>query len=89
MPDGGYLHVTGRVDGDMIALALTDDGPHLAPEHIEQMFDPFFTTKPDGTGLGLFISYSIIQRHDGTISVENLKGERGVTFTITLPMLTS
>ena len=70
----------------MVELALTNDGPPLPAEHIERIFDPFFTTKPNGVGLGLSISHSIIRRHGGTINVENLKDQRGVTFTITLPI---
>jgi PAS domain S-box-containing protein len=85
MPDGGHLQITARVDGGMVALSLTNDGPPIPPEHIERIFDPFFTTKPDGAGLGLSVSHSIIQRHGGTINVKNLQGERGVAFTITLP----
>ena len=86
MPDGGHLHVKACVDGDMLALALTNDGPPIPPEVVEHIFDPFFTTKPAGTGLGLSISYSIVQRHGGTISVENLSGDEGVTFSVTLPI---
>ena len=86
MPDGGHLHVKACVDGDMLALALTNDGPPIPPEVVEHIFDPFFTTKPAGTGLGLSISYSIVQRHGGTISVENLSGDEGVTFSVTLPV---
>jgi PAS domain S-box-containing protein len=86
MPDGGHLHVTAGVDGDMLALALTDDGPPIPAGHIERIFEAFFTTKSAGNGLGLPISCSIVQQHGGTISVENLSGDKGVTFTVTLPV---
>jgi PAS domain S-box-containing protein len=86
MSDGGRLHVTARADENRLELVLTNDGPPLSAEHIEHIFDPFFTTKPKGTGLGLTISHNIIHRHGGEISVENLKGDRGVAFTITLPI---
>jgi two-component system, sporulation sensor kinase E len=89
MPGGGHLQVAARVDGDMVALSLTNDGPPLPPKHIEHLFDPFFTTKPDGTGLGLSISYSIIEQHGGTIDVENLEGGQGVVFIVTLPIACS
>ena len=85
MPDGGHVHITAHTDKGMIVLALTNDGPSLPAEHIEHIFDPFFTTKPNGTGMGLSISHSIIQQHGGTISVQNLKDGRGVTFIIALP----
>jgi PAS domain S-box-containing protein len=87
MPDGGHLHITGRVDGDTVALTLANDGPPFPAEHIERIFDPFFTTKQKGTGLGLPISHSIVHRHGGTISVENLEGDQGVAFTVTLPII--
>jgi two-component system sporulation sensor kinase A len=86
MPDGGRLHIAARADETGVELALTNDAPPLSPEHIERIFDPFFTTKPGGTGLGLSISHSIVDRHGGTISVQNLKGNRGVTFTVALPV---
>ena len=70
----------------MVALMLTNNGPPIPPEHIEHIFDPFFSTKPNGTGLGLSTSYSIVQGHGGEIRVENLTGGRGVCFTIALPL---
>jgi signal transduction histidine kinase len=85
MPNGGHLHVAARVYGSMIALTMINDSPPLPPEHIARIFDPFFTTKMDGAGLGLYISRQIIQRHDGTIGVENLENGQGVAFTLTLP----
>jgi PAS domain S-box-containing protein len=87
MPDGGHVHITARVDGDMVVLTLTNDGPPIPSEHIEHIFAPFFTTKPDGTGLGLFISHTIVEQHGGTISVENLRDDQGVAFAITLPII--
>jgi PAS domain S-box-containing protein len=89
MPDGGNLHIAACVDGDVVVLTLTNDGPPLPAEHIERIFDPFFTTKPAGTGLGLSVSHSIIHRHGGTIRVENLEGDQGVAFTVTLPVARS
>ena len=86
MSDGGHLHIAARANENVVEIALTNDGPPLPAEHIERIFDPFFTTKPDGAGLGLSISHTIIDRHGGTISVQNLNNHRGVTFTITLPI---
>ena len=85
--DGGHLKVTAGVDRDMLALAMTNDGPPIPEEHMEHIFEPFFTTKPGGTGLGLAICQSIIQQHDGTISVENLADDGGVTVTVRLPVV--
>jgi len=86
IPDSGHVHITARTAGDMLVLTLTNDGPPIPLEHIEHIFDPFFTTKPDGAGLGLFISHSIVRQHGGTISVENQRDNQGVAFTITLPI---
>jgi len=86
MPQGGHLHMSARVDGDMVALAVSNDGLPIPSEHFDRLFEAFFTTKMEGTGLGLAISYRIVSQHGGTIRVENLSGDRGVTFTVTLPM---
>jgi signal transduction histidine kinase len=85
MPGGGHVHVAARVDGDVLVLSLTNDGPPIPPEYVGYVFDAFFTTKPGGTGLGLAISDSIVRNHGGTIRVENLSGDQGVTFKVTLP----
>ncbi len=69
-----------------IVLRIKDTGRGI-PEDIRlKLFDPFYTTKDTGTGLGLSISHGIVERHDGTISVESQVG-RGTTFTITLPVV--
>ncbi len=86
MPKGGHLHIAARADGEAVALTISNNGPALPPQHIERIFDPFFTTKVDGSGLGLPICHSIVRQHGGTINVENVTEERGVTFTIRLPV---
>jgi signal transduction histidine kinase len=75
----------GEEDG-YISISISDTGIGIAPENINRIFDPFFTTKGvgHGTGLGLSVSYGIIQRHNGDINVVSAPG-RGTTFTITLP----
>lgn len=86
MPNGGLLKGIARKEGNFVAFSLINDGPPIQAEHLERIFEPFFTTKPDGTGLGLFISYNIIQEHGGTLTVENLENG-GVAFSFTLPAL--
>jgi signal transduction histidine kinase len=70
-----------------VTIAIRDDGAGISPEVRARIFDPFFTTKAvgQGTGLGLSVSYGIIQRHRGTLTVESTLGS-GSTFTITLPV---
>lgn len=92
MPTGGRLEITASLERGLkagqqvLSLTLADNGPAIPAEYMERIFDPFFTTKPGGTGLGLFVSHNIIQQHDGTLRVENLEGDRGVAFTLTLPL---
>ncbi len=92
MPAGGRLEITAGLERGLkagqqvLSLTLTDNGPAIPAEYMERIFDPFFTTKPGGTGLGLFVSHNIVQQHGGTLRVENLEGDRGVAFTLTLPL---
>jgi len=95
MPDGGRLTIATRltereVDGvyrQMVAVYVSDSGLGIAPEDLERIFDPFFTTKEvgQGTGLGLSVSYSITEKHNGRIEVESVP-EEGSTFTLLLPV---
>lgn len=86
MPDGGALTVSSRETDEQIILAITDTGMGIESGDIDHIFEPFFTTKiqGEGTGLGLSVSFSLIKRMAGNISVESVKNE-GTTFTIELP----
>ncbi len=85
MPKGGRLLITCRRVDDRLQLHFSDNGMGM-PEDVQQkIFEPFFSTKgAHGTGLGLSVSYSIIERHSGSISVISEPG-RGTNFTIDLP----
>jgi signal transduction histidine kinase len=85
--EGGVVQVETIVEGEMVAVRISDTGCGIRPEHLKKIFDPFFTTKPvgEGTGLGLSVTYSIIERHGGSIKVESCAGQ-GTTFTVTLPV---
>jgi signal transduction histidine kinase len=86
MPGGGTLHIdTELVDG-MIQTRFRDSGSGIAREHLGRVFDAFFTTKSkvSGVGLGLSVSYGIIQQHRGSITVESEPGS-GAVFTVSLP----
>ena len=78
---------TGRAGGEIWAR-VRDDGPGIPPELLPRIFDPFLTTKPvgQGTGLGLSVSYSIVQAHGGRLVAENATGG-GAVFTIVLPAI--
>lgn len=86
-PEGVVEINTRKNAKGCLVIECADNGPGIRPENLEQIFDPFFTTKdPDkGTGLGLYISYDIVKKLGGTISVENRKGG-GALFKIILPV---
>ncbi len=92
MPSGGRLRVSTLANGHVEAR-VTDSGSGIAPEHMKRIYDPFFTTKTmpkpgdkRGTGLGLSVSYGIIQEHAGKIHVESAVGT-GTTFHLEFPLL--
>jgi two-component system, NtrC family, sensor kinase len=90
MPGGGRLRIATLVNGHVEAV-ISDSGSGIAPEHLKRIYDPFFTTKNmlgdrRGTGLGLSVSYGIIQEHAGKIHVESAVGT-GTTFHLEFPLL--
>ena len=87
MPRGGTLDIRTRRQGDRhVVFTVTDTGIGMTEEIRKRIFDPFFTTKGDeGTGLGLPVSYSIVQRHGGDMRVESRPGG-GTSFTVVLPV---
>ncbi|MBT9330779.1 ATP-binding protein [Paracidobacterium acidisoli] len=92
MTGGGRLRIMTEANGH-VGIAITDSGSGIAPEHLQKIYDPFFTTKTSpkegqrrGTGLGLAVTYGIIQEHAGKIHVESEVGS-GTTFYLEFPML--
>jgi signal transduction histidine kinase len=88
MSGGGKLRVvigTSEMKNES-RIDVIDNGPGIAPEHIDQIFDPFFTTKKEGigTGLGLSVSYNIIKKNGGRMKVESTLGQ-GTCFSLYLP----
>ena len=83
----GSITVVTRQEGQKVVLTVADTGKGIEPELIKRIFEPFFTTKPvgQGTGLGLTISYDMVKRNGGEISVESELG-KGTIFTVTLPV---
>ncbi|MBI3653343.1 MAG: GAF domain-containing protein [Acidobacteria bacterium] len=86
MAGGGLLHISTSATKEFVAVQFMDSGVGMNDDVRRRIFEPFFTTKgPSGTGLGLAVSYSAIERHGGNIEVESILGQ-GTTFTITLPV---
>src|SRR5207248_1215146 len=85
MPDGGSLKICCQRHGARVHLRFADSGMGMTEEVRERVFEPFYTTKGvHGTGLGLAVSYGIIERHEGMISVES-QLRKGTSFHIDLP----
>jgi two-component system cell cycle sensor histidine kinase/response regulator CckA len=92
MPQGGTITVEARrrehfrdTERDYVELRVTDEGSGMSEDVAQKVFEPLFTTKQKGTGLGLAVSYQIVKRHGGQISVRTALGE-GSTFEILLPV---
>ncbi len=86
--DGGLIEVSTKVkDENTVRISIRDNGPGIPKNVLKHIFEPFFTTKEkgEGTGLGLFISYGIMQRLGGTILVES-EVNKGTTFTVEIPI---
>ena len=87
MAGGGTLTITSRLDLDrrQIEILFADTGMGIPEENIHKLFDPFFTTKSAGTGLGLAVSYGIVQQRGGKIGVRSEVGQ-GSVFIVILPL---
>jgi PAS domain S-box-containing protein len=85
MPSGGDVTITTTLDDGKVRLVVADTGPGIAPEHLSHIFEPFFTTKPSGTGLGLSVTYGILNDHNATVDVDSVPGE-GARFVLTFPV---
>jgi len=81
---GGGIRVSWSRKGDLLELAVEDDGPGLAGT--ENLFVPFFTTKPGGTGIGLVLSQQIAEAHGGSLTLEDRSDGQGCIATLSLPL---
>jgi two-component system NtrC family sensor kinase len=86
MNEGGKLTISASQDSDWVRVSVRDTGSGIPPENMDKLFTPFFTTKDEvkGVGLGLAVSYGIIERHGGRIEVQS-EVNKGSTFTVVLP----
>jgi PAS domain S-box-containing protein len=98
MPEGGKIHIKAEniilerenplplPEGKYIKITFRDEGIGVPEEYLQRIFDPYFSTKQEGSGLGLATVYSIIQKHEGYITVESQTG-KGTTFFLYLPAI--
>ena len=85
MPNGGALRVTLEEDRKMAVLRIADEGTGIPPEIREKIFDLYFTTKSGGSGIGLAMTYRILQLHHGSVDVQSTVG-RGTEFSLRIPL---
>ena len=85
----GEIRITSRLDGSgkAVRVLISDTGVGIPKDNLDRVFEPFFTTKDvnEGTGLGLYITYKTIERHNGRIEIDSEEG-KGTTVTVTLPI---
>lgn len=84
MPSGGSIYIIAKVDKDNVRIQFRDEGVGMNKEQLDRLGRPYYSTKEKGTGLGMMISFDIIQRMRGRINVESEAG-KGTKFTILLP----
>jgi hypothetical protein len=85
MPDGGELRFESLATEESAEIRISDTGPGIPPDLREKIFRLYFTTKKEGSGIGLAMTFRIVQLHDGTIDFTSEPG-KGTTFFIRLPM---
>ncbi|MGD0497423.1 MAG: ATP-binding protein [Bryobacteraceae bacterium] len=85
MQGGGSLRVEIERSGEICSIRIADTGPGIPQEQRDKIFQLYFTTKPQGTGIGLAMTFRAVQLHGGTIEVE-AEGGQGATFRVTLPL---
>ena len=89
MPDGGKISIhIKKINNEGVIIHVIDEGIGIPEERIKRLGEPFYSTKEKGTGIGLMLSYKIIESHQGTISIMSEVGV-GTTVTIYLPKIQS
>jgi signal transduction histidine kinase len=84
MPDGGNITVRAGIINNQVQIAIKDTGVGIPQEKLKNIGEPFFTTKKNGNGLGLMVSFKIIESHNGKVFIES-ELNKGTTFNIVLP----
>jgi PAS domain S-box-containing protein len=88
MPDGGDLKVRTEIQDGNVVISIKDTGVGIPPETLKKIGEPFYTTKKNGNGLGLMVSFKIIESHNGKVYIES-EQNKGTTFKIMLPAKTA
>ncbi len=86
MPHGGRLRIGGMRENGIVSLAVHDEGAGIPPELRDKIFNLYFTTKEKGSGIGLAMTYRVLQLHNGSVEFESNAGE-GTTFWLRLPAI--
>lgn len=84
MPDGGKVDITAKAEGDGILVTIRDEGIGIPESVMKRIGEPFLTTKEKGTGLGLMVTFNILENHNGKIRVDS-QPEKGTVFHIMFP----
>jgi signal transduction histidine kinase len=84
MQEGGRIEIGTEQLKDGVKIFIRDEGIGINQEDLDHIFEPFYTTRESGSGLGLSISYKIVEAHNGDIWAETLPG-KGTSFTVWLP----
>ncbi|MDP4170099.1 MAG: PAS domain S-box protein, partial [Bacillota bacterium] len=84
MPEGGDIHVKTVINEKNVQISIQDTGIGISEEKLKKLGEPFYTTKKNGNGLGLMVSFKIIEGHNGKVFVES-EPNKGTTFNIVLP----
>ena len=85
MPDGGALTIRARREDGSAHVDIRDEGSGIPPEIRGQIFNLYFTTKKKGSGIGLAMTYRVMQLHNGSVDFESVPGQ-GTTFHLRLPL---
>jgi C4-dicarboxylate-specific signal transduction histidine kinase len=87
-PEDRQVTLRSRLDGAVVEISVSDSGTGIAPDVIAKVFEPFYTTKPNGMGMGLSVSRTIIDAHGGRMWAENAPSG-GAVFKVLLPVFGS
>ncbi|MCP5093990.1 MAG: ATP-binding protein, partial [Chloroflexi bacterium] len=84
----GFIQISVNSDNQWGIFSIQNSGSSIPDDDLQEIFRPFVTSNPDERyGLGLWVSYNIVQQHKGLLEVKNLHDQSGVTFTVKIPLV--